>query len=165
LVFTGSAVFAQQNQMQQKNQMQMQQQQQVNIDVSDAELEKFASAAQMVKQENQKADMEMQKAIQDEGLSVQKFQQIARSQQNPNAETNATENDMQSFEAVNKQLQKIQAETRDKIETQIQEEGLTLQRYQKILMAIQQDRELQQRLQEEMGMGQQQRQMPQGGGR
>lgn len=163
ILLAGTAAFAQPRGMQGG---QMQQQQQMNIDVSDAELEKFASAAQTVQVENQKAQQKMQKVLQDNGLSVQKFQQISRAQQNPNSESNASDKEMKSFNKASKKIQTIQQKTNKKMEKIIKDEGLTLQRYRKIGMAMRSDQELQQRLQKKMGAGQgQQRQMPQGGGR
>lgn len=135
-----------QQQNQPQGQMPMQQQGQ-NIDVSDEDLKKFAEIIQEVQVINQSSQQDMMKAVQDEGLDVQKFTQIQQAQQNPNKEANASDKEMKQFQSSMEQIQKIQTDSRAEIESKIEERGMSIEEYQKILSAIQQSPELQQKFQ------------------
>ncbi|MFP4664443.1 MAG: DUF4168 domain-containing protein [Bacteroidales bacterium] len=120
-------------------------------DVSDEELEKFSN----VFMTEQEAQQDMMAVIEEEGLNVQRFQQIQQASGNPEQESDATEEEMEQFEAAMASVQSIQPEIQKKIQDKIEEEGLTEQRYQEINMALQQDQELQKRFQDIMQKNQQ----------
>lgn len=120
---------------------------QTATDVSDKDLNRFADAYQAVQMENQKAQQEMMTLIQDNGLEVARFQEIQKAQTDPNTEVDATEAEMKSHQKIMGELQKMQPQLQTRMEGIIKDNGLTMQRYQEVAAAVQQDRELQQKLQ------------------
>jgi len=117
-------------------------------DVTDQEIKQFASAFQQVQRVDQKAQKTMIKAVQDEGLEVQRFNEIQQAQQDPNQEVNATNEEMKKYEVTTRELEKIQGQAQQEMQEKITEEGLTVPRYQEISAAIQASPELQEKLQE-----------------
>src|SRR6056297_364616 len=85
-------------------------------EVSDKELKTFASAFQQVQALDQKAQQDMVKAVQDEGLSVQRFNEMLQSEEDPNQEANPTEEEKQQYENVNKQIAVIQQKTQQSMQ-------------------------------------------------
>ncbi len=118
-----------------------------DTEVSDKEIKTFASAFQQVQALDQKAQQDMVKAVQDEGLSVQRFNEMLQSEEDPNQEANPTEEEKQQYENVNKQIAVIQQKTQQSMQKKIQDEGLSIQRYQEIAFAIQNSPELQEKFQ------------------
>ena len=53
-------------------------------DISDKEIQQFASALQEVASINQETQQKMITTVEEEGLAVQRFNEILQSQQNPN---------------------------------------------------------------------------------
>ncbi|WP_127845086.1 DUF4168 domain-containing protein [Psychroflexus aestuariivivens] len=141
---------------------------QTEAKVSDAELEKFANAYLVLQQENQKIQQEMVSAIEEEGLTATRFNEIYQAKNNPNSEPDLTEKEAMQHKAAMEQIEKIQANNQAKMEKKIKEEGMTIERYQEIGAKLQQSPELQQKLQAMMmkkqggGQGQMQRGQPQG---
>ena len=119
-------------------------------DVSDGELGKFAVVFTETQTLNQQIQQEMMTAVQEEGLEVQRFNEMMEAQQDPNKELDASEEEIAMFAAVSQALQKIQQEAQKDIQKVISDNGLTVQRYQSIMMALRNDTDLQQRLREQM---------------
>ncbi|SHJ19638.1 protein of unknown function [Tangfeifania diversioriginum] len=144
LVFTmaASVAFAQVPQ-------QMPQQQQ-DIDVSDGEINQFASVFVELQSMNQGVQQEMMSAVADEGIEVQRFNEIMQAQQDPNQEVDASEDELQNFAKASQAVEQIQAKVQKEMEKVITENDLTVQRYQQIMMAVRTDTELQQRLQQKI---------------
>lgn len=144
LVFTmaASVAFAQVPQ-------QMPQQQQ-DIDVSDGEINQFASVFVELQSMNQGVQQEMMSAVEEEGIEVQRFNQIMQAQQDPNKEVEANEEELQNFAKASQAVEQIQAKVQKQMEKVITENDLTVQRYQQIMMAVRTDTELQQRLQQKI---------------
>ncbi len=141
----GSAsVFAQTQQLPQ------QQQQAVEVDVSDEELSKFADAYQKIRMVNQQAQQEMAKKVEDSGFDIQRFNEIHQASLDPNAEVEVTEEEKTKHAEVVAEIEGMQGEFQKEMESAISEQGLDVQRYEKIAMALQTDTELQQRLQQLM---------------
>lgn len=122
------------------------QQQEQNTEVSDEELEKFAALQEEVEAQNQKGQQKMMKAVEEEGLDVQQYNQISQSTQQPNSEANVDEEKMEKFEKAREKVKSLQTETQQKIRNKIEEEGMNIQRYEEIYMAVQQDPDLQNKL-------------------
>ncbi|WBL24603.1 DUF4168 domain-containing protein [Zunongwangia sp. HGR-M22] len=131
----------------------MQQQQEVNVDVSDAELSKFAKAYQGLRMMNQQVNQKMMKTVQDGGMEVQRFNEIHQASQDPNKEVEASEEELEQHAAILSEIEGMQGEFQKKMETTIKDQGLTVERYQKLAMALQSDQELQSRLQKMMQQG------------
>jgi len=131
-------------------QMPQQQQQAVEVDVSDEELSKFADAYQRIRMVNQKAQQEMAKKVEDSGFDIQRFNEIHQASLDPNTEVDATADEKKKHKEVVAEIESMQGEFQQEMESAISEQGLEVARYEKIAMALQTDTELQQRLQQLM---------------
>jgi len=114
--------------------------QQASEEVTDKELKQFASAFQQVQRVDQNAQQIMIKAVQDEGLEVQRFNEIQQAQQ--------ANQEIKKYESASTELKKIQVQAQQEMQEKITEEGLTVPRYQEIATSIQASPELQEKLQE-----------------
>ncbi|MDN3594765.1 DUF4168 domain-containing protein [Zunongwangia endophytica] len=130
-----------------------QQQQTVDVDVSDAELSKFAKAYQGLRMMNQQVNQKMMKTVQDGGMDVQRFNEIHQASQDPNKEVEATDEELDQHATILTEIESMQGDFQKKMETTIKDQGLTVERYQKLAMALQSDQELQSRLQKMMQQG------------
>ena len=110
-------------------------------DVSDKELNKFATAFQAIQMENQKAQQEMVSIIEENGLKVERFQD------DPNTELDATEAELEAHKNAIGKLQAMQPKLQSQMEQVIKTKGMSMQRYQEVAAAVQTDQELQQKLQ------------------
>lgn len=116
------------------------QQQEVNTDFDDTELKKFANAAGKVVVIQQETEKKMIKAIEEEDLDLNKFNEIMTAQQNQQTENlEATPEELQKFDKASAQLMKIQTDVQSEMVEVIQEEGLEPQQYEQILLAYQSD--------------------------
>lgn len=138
-----------------------------NGEVSDKEVKSFVNVFQKLRPIQQQFQMKASQIIQNSGLGMQKYRQIMQSQQNPAGQSQQqfSQEDMDSFNQVSKELQTVQRDMQTESEKVIQGEGLTPQRYQQIGRISQSDSTLQKKLQNELQTRQQQApqqpQMPQ----
>ena len=116
-------------------------------EVSDADLNKFANAYKAVQMENQEVQQEMIDMIKKEGLEINRFQSIQQASVNPEQKVEATEVEMKSYKTAVSKIEKMQPQLQKEMSQIIQENGLTLDRYQEIGAALQSDQALQQKLQ------------------
>lgn len=115
--------------------------------VSDAELQQFADAYMAMQKENQQAQQVMAKTIEEEGLELDRFNEIHKASMDPNTEIEASEEEIAMHKAAITKLEKLQPEFEAKMKTIIEDSGLSLDRYQALGAAIQADQALQQKLQ------------------
>lgn len=127
---------------------QTQQPQQVHVEVNDEEFEQFATAFQHVRAITMGAQQEMAEAVQEEGLEIKRFNEIHNAHLNPEVEVVATTEEKQKHENILKEIETIQVTIQKDMEEKIQEQGLTLDRFEQIAMRLETDPELQQRLRE-----------------
>lgn len=115
--------------------------------VTDAEMQKFAQAYKSVQQANQVIQQKMIVAIEDEGLTPQRFNEIYEAKMDPEKEVDATEEELAKQDAAMVVVKEIQVASQEEMENKIKEQGLTMQRFQEIGAKIQQSPELQQKMQ------------------
>ncbi|WP_019039377.1 DUF4168 domain-containing protein [Psychroflexus tropicus] len=115
--------------------------------VTDAQLKKFAEAYQSVQMSNQAIQQEMVEAIEKEGLSPERFNEIYEADMDPEKDVEATEEEMEQQKAAMTKIQEIQKSSQEKMENKLKEKGLTLQQFQDIGAQVQKNPELQQKLQ------------------
>jgi len=139
LLMSASVVFAQVPQ-------QMPQQQ--TTEVSDDEMEQFALAFVEIQNIEQKIQPEMVQIVEEEGIEIQRFNEIMNAQQDPNKEVDASEDELQKFASANREIEDIQTRAQREMMGKITEAGLTVERYQEIMTALRNDPELQQKLQQ-----------------
>jgi len=118
--------------------------------ISDAELGKFAKAFQVIQMENQQAQQKMAAVISDNGMEVERFSTIQQAAANPNQEVDATDAEMKKHDMIMAEIKKMQPAIEAKMEKAVADSGITIERYQAIGSALQQDKSLQQRFQKMM---------------
>lgn len=124
-----------------------QQQENQQIEVSDAELEKFAQAYQGIQVANQEAQREMISVVEDHDLDVKTFNEIHQAKME-NRNVTASEEDQEKHREAVTEIEAMQPEIQSNMEEIITNQGLTVERYQEIAIAMQDDPQLQQRLQQ-----------------
>ncbi len=125
-------------------------QQQEQIEVSDTELDKFATAYQGIQVVNQEAQQKMIKTVEDEGFNVQRFNEIHQASITPDQEVDASNEELKKHKKVIGKIEGMQESFQKDMEEVIENEGLTIERYEQVAIALQTDKELQQRLQKIM---------------
>ncbi len=123
-------------------------QQQEKIEVSDAELEKFADVFQKMRMMNQQVQQEMMAVVTNEDLELQRFNEIHQAEMDPNKDIETTTEEDKKYKAVVAEIEVIQPKYQKKMQEVITESDLDMERYQQLAMALRSDVELQQRLQE-----------------
>lgn len=125
---------------------QQQQQQQQKVEVSDSELSKFANAFQAIRMINQEAQQEMMQTVQEGGMEIQKFNEIHQAAMDPAVEVEVSAEEQKKHQEITSELEKMQITFQEQMEEVIEEQDLTIQRYEQIAMGLQSDPELQERL-------------------
>ncbi|WP_236979027.1 DUF4168 domain-containing protein [Membranihabitans maritimus] len=125
-------------------------QQQPVTEVTDQDIDKFVNAMKTVEKVNQEAQPKMVKAIEGAGMDPQSFMQISQTQQQ-GKKPDLGEEEMKKFKEAQQEVQKVQLEANKKIEAEIAEHDLSVQRFNEIYLALQQDPELQKKVQQKMG--------------
>lgn len=139
-VLGSTAIFAQNQPLPQ------QQQQQQKVEVSDAELNKFAKAFQVIQEINMKAQQEMAEVVEKEGMEIERFNEVHEAAVNPEAEVSATEEEKEQHQKIITEFEAMQASFVGEMEKVIADSGLSTTRYEEIIMGIQSDQELQEKL-------------------
>lgn len=131
--------------------------QQNSMEVDEEEIQRFANAFEAFQSIQEKSREEMAQAIEQQGLTIKEYNELFRQQQQVNAggesqmsESNYSEEKWQQFEQADARIDQIEQETQSEIEQAITEEGLEVERFEQIWIAVRQDPELQQRVQNEL---------------
>ncbi len=123
-------------------------------EVSDAELQQFAKVIPELQEIQQSAQQQVSAAIQEAGLSEDRFRELYTAQQAPAgaaaqpSTSAATPQEQQAVEQVVTQLETIKNETQTRREAAVRSQGLEVNRFNEILAAVRQDSGLQQQLQQ-----------------
>ncbi|MGM0376994.1 MAG: DUF4168 domain-containing protein [Bacteroidota bacterium] len=157
LFLMGGVVHAQQNQ----DQMMQQQQQQQQKDYSEEEIDVFAEAVAQVLPIQQEAEQKMMKEIEDQGMELDKFNQIARQMQQGGEPEDVSEEDMETFKSISEEIQGIQMETQQEVNKIISDEGMSPAKYQEMISAYSSNPEIKKKVDEKIGDQGQQQQQPQ----
>lgn len=135
-----------------------------NIEVSDEELEKFTEVSMVAQEIQMGSQQEMMEIVEDEGLDVETYNLIAEARFNgqDESELDISSEDLEKFDAASEEIESSQAGVEAEMSEAIEAEGMEMERFMEINRAIQQDQELQQRIQQMMMQGMQQQGQPQG---
>ncbi len=129
--------------------------------VTDKEVKTFVSIISKIRGAQQQIQMQAMQAIKNSGIDMNKFREIAKSQQDTSAQqTQYSKQDMESYNKASKEIQTLQIDAQEKTKGIIESEGMSVQRYQQISQAARQDSTLQKRLKAEL-QSQMQQQMQQ----
>lgn len=120
--------------------------------VSDEELTQFATAFQSVQQVSMQAQGEMMEVIQASGLEVQRFNELYNEAQSAEGDTpaSATEEEAKKYQGIMGRIEALQPTFEHKMDKAIADAGMTSERYEEIMMVIQSDPEMQQKVQSMM---------------
>lgn len=140
LVFGSNVTFAQ---VSPTPQTQMQQ-----TEVTDQELSEFAQAFQMMRMLNQEIQQELSAVVEEEGMQIQRFNEIHQANVDPATPVDATDDEMKQYETITSEIEKRQVGFEKQMEEIVSEQEISFERYQEIALQLQNDPELQQRLRE-----------------
>lgn len=119
---------------------------QEQVEVTDAELNKIAAAFQDIQKVNMEAQQKVTEIVKDNGFEVNRFNEMYQASASPEKTVDATDDEKQRFGKLMSELQQMQVGFTEQIEEIISNEGMSIERYQAIAMALQTDSELQGRL-------------------
>ncbi len=136
------------------------------IEVSDEELQVFVDASMNAQSVQAESQQEMVAIVDEEGIDVQTYNEIMQARQmgQSEEELDVSREDLENFESAYEKIEEVEQKMEQDLTEAIEEEGMEMERFQEINMAIQQDPELQQRVQQmiQQEQMQQQPQQPQG---
>lgn len=117
--------------------------------ISDDKLKKFVDIYKKLAPQQQQAEAQMVKAIEDQGLTTQRFNEIASKQEptQTTATTGGTAEEISKFNTAAKQITAIQKDVQPKIEKLMTDEGMKPAEFEQIAMAYQTSPEIQQKIQ------------------
>lgn len=118
-------------------------------DVSEEELNKFVETISELEPIQVQLQSDMQKVIQDQDISVERFQQLMQAMQNPQMaqQVEITDEERQQIQEIQPELSDLQMKAQEEMVKKIEDNGMDMQRYQAIMMGAQQDQQLMTRLQ------------------
>lgn len=121
-------------------------------DVSDEEIEQIATTIGELEPIQVKAQEKIGAALEEEGISLERFQQMMMAMQNPQMadQVEITDEEMSIIQSMQPKLMEIQGEAEQEMSAKMEENGLTMQRYRMVVMGAQQDPELMERLQSQL---------------
>jgi hypothetical protein len=116
-------------------------------DFSDNELKSFVKANEKVTVIQIEAEQKMIKAIEDEGLSIERFNDILEQQRDPSrASGEPSAEELQSFNKAAQVILDENAKIEKQMTTSIEEEGIDIETYKQIMLAYQQNPDIQNRV-------------------
>ncbi|TPE42695.1 DUF4168 domain-containing protein [Pontibacter mangrovi] len=114
---------------------------------SDADLQQFADASTRLMAVQQEGEATMMSILEEEKLSVDKFNAMAQAhQQQKLDEVEATTEEKAAFNKAAERIMAIQPTFEADIKAAIQKDGMSLEKYEQIMLAYRQDQALQQRV-------------------
>jgi Domain of unknown function (DUF4168) len=121
-----------------------------STDVSSEDLQKFASAIKQILAIQEDYQGRMAQAVEQEGLSQERYMEIQASQSNPSAQPSSeiTAEERQNYEQANVKISQLQQEAESKMKEAVQAQGLDIERFNQIFAVVEQDPSLQQQVQQ-----------------
>lgn len=122
------------------------------VEVTPEAIERFANAYKAMAVIRQEAETEMVAAVEAEGLTLEEFNEIAQTQQSPEAAAaaNVPEESMQQFANAVDEIVTIQEEAQVNMQSAIEAEGMAVEEFNAIYAQAQQDPSLQQQISEQL---------------
>ncbi|MDR9403434.1 MAG: DUF4168 domain-containing protein [Halothece sp. Uz-M2-17] len=120
------------------------------MEVNEEELQSFASAYSVVQDIQRESREKMAQAIEEEGLTIKEYNELYRQQPSEGgsemASSDLSADKQQQFEKADARIDEIEQEAQTAIEEAITQEGLAVERFEQIGMAVRQNPELQQQV-------------------
>lgn len=139
-----------------QQQQQMMQQQQQQKDYSEEEIDLFANALVEALPVQQEAEQKMIAEIEDQGMNLEEFNQIARQMQQGGQPEGVSEDKMETFQSISTEIQAIQMETQQEVNKIITEEGISPAKYQEMISAYSTNPQVKQKVDQKLAEQQQQ---------
>ncbi|WP_186753837.1 DUF4168 domain-containing protein [Echinicola salinicaeni] len=119
----------------------------VENDFTDEDYEKFVAINVAIIPVQQELQGKMVKAIQDEGLDINRFQELARAQQSGNIKDASDDPaELAKFNQAGQKVMEMQKGVQAKVQEMIQEEELSVQTFQRMSMAYNQDQKVKKKI-------------------
>ena len=119
---------------------------QLREDFSDDELKSFVQANERVVAIQLEGEQKMIKAIEQEGLTVDRFHEILEQQRDPQRGTETSSEELKSFNNAAQSILKENEELEKQMSASIEEEGIDIETYKQIMVAYQQNPGIQSRV-------------------
>lgn len=121
-------------------------------DVTDQEVQQFATALLDIEPLQMELQAEMEEIIVEGGIDLERFQQLMMAMQNPQLaeQVNMTTEEQETIQELQPKLVQVQMDAESGIVEKIEESGLDIERYQVLQMGAEQDPELLERLRNEI---------------
>lgn len=118
--------------------------------VSATETRQFANAVKQVLVLSRESETQVVQAIRGEGLTEQRFDEIFRSQKDPQQKPSkpVDASEKQKYDRVIKKLVQMSKDNDAKVETAVKTQGLTIPRFNEIFQAVRSNPQLRQQVQE-----------------
>lgn len=117
--------------------------------VTQDELQKFAEAFKKLRAIEVEAEQRMAQAVQEEGLTPQRFVEIGQSQQSQeSASSGVSAEEQQKFDKALVKVREILENTETQKYEAVQSQGLEVERFQEIIVAIKANPELKQQVEQ-----------------
>ena len=114
---------------------------------TDGDIKQFADASSRLMVIQKNSEQKMMKILEEEKLSVDKFNEMAQAhQQQKLAEVSATPDETAAFNKAAQRMMELQPDLQKEVETAIQKDGMTLEKYEQIMIAYRQDPALQEKI-------------------
>lgn len=142
----------QQGQEQDQMQEQFQQQPSIEVDVTDEELREFVNVSMVAQEIQMGAQTDMVDVVEQEGLDVETYNLIAESRYNeqPDENLDVSDEEIEKYESASAAVSELERELDQEMTEAIEDEGMSRERFMELNMALQQDPELQERVQQIM---------------
>ena len=115
-------------------------------DFSDEELKLFIKANKKVSMLQAETEQKMTKVIEDEGLTVERFNQILEQQRDPSRASETSADELQSFNNAAQVILEENTRIEKEMTSSIEEEGIDIETYKQIMVAYQQNPDVQSRV-------------------
>ena len=120
----------------------------IREDFSDDELKSFVKANEKVMAIQVASEQKMIKAIEDEGLTIDRFNAILEQQRDPSRGDETSADELNSFNNAAQMILQENEKIEKEMTTRIEEQGIDVDTYKQIMVAYQQSPEIQSRVHE-----------------
>jgi hypothetical protein len=128
-------------------------QQQQTKPISDGDIKLFVDASTRLMELQQESEQAMLTILEEEKISIDKFNTLAQAhQQQKLAEAEGTAEEKAAFNKAVQRMMAMQPDIEKNMQQAIQKDGMTVERYEQIMMAYQQDPAVQAKIQKLMGL-------------
>lgn len=156
VAFVGSPFGVNAQEGEDKQELKMNQQSESESDISDKELENFASVSMAMRKVKQEQIPKMKKAVKAEGLTMKEYQQLKQRLMGKGQKKNAnrkngedgtlSKEEKEQFRKAKEAIKPIRENTMERQKATITESNLSEQRYKEIYQAVRSSQSLQKRL-------------------